>query len=307
MRQQAHAVGTGSERFAVITDSAADLPDAAMEIYDIHVVPLRVQFGDKSYLDGVGMTPAEFFAELGSNPVLPKTSQPAPGDYRRMFDFLTSHFEHVFCITLASELSGTWQAATTAAERSRKPDAITVIDSRSVSLAQGMVALHAAECIAAGASQAETAAAAAQMAAEIHGFGLVRDLSHAVRGGRVRPIVHQLARLTGIHPIIHAFGDGTVKPGGFVFGGKQTLARFIRHIGKYVQQDARYRLGIAHAANESEAIAVRDQLRDTFANIDDCYITELGTALGVHTGPGALAVAVQKLRPSETSVRADNA
>ena len=297
MRQQSQAVSAISKSFAVITDSAADLPDSAMETFDIHVVPIRVQFGNKSYLDKVGMTPQQFFEELQTNPELPRTSQPAPGDYRRMYDFLSSHFKHVFCISLASELSGTWQAAVNAAERARKPDAITVIDSRSVSLGQGLIALHAAECIAAGMTQDEVTASTEAIREQTRAFGLVTDLSDAVRGGRVHPAVHQLARTLRIHPVIHTSGNGKIKPGGFVFGGKKTLQRFIRYVTKQLDSSARYRLGVAHANNETAAIEIRDRLLQLNPNIADSYLTEMGVALGVHTGPGAIAVAVQDYDP----------
>ena len=295
MRQQSHAVGTTDKRYAVITDSAADLPDDAMETYDIHIVPIRVQFGERSYLDKVGMTPQEFYRELQNNPVLPRTSQPAPGDYRRMYDFLGSHFEHVFCISLTSEISGTWQAAVNAAERARNPDAITVIDSHNVSLGQGLVTLHAAECITAGLARDDIAASTEAVRKRTRSYGLVTDLSDAVRGGRVHPAVHLLARALGIHPIIHASGNGEVAPGGFIFGGNKAIPRFIRHVTQRIDPAARYRLGVAHANNEPAATEIRARLLELNPNIGDSYLTEMGVALGVHTGPGAVAVALQAL------------
>jgi len=297
MRQQAHAVSAGNKRYAVITDSAADLPDTTMEKFDIHVVPLRVQFGNVSYLDKVGMTPQQFFEELRTNPKLPRTSQPAPGDYRRMYDFLSSHFEHIFCISLMGDLSGTWQAAMSAAERARKPDSITVIDSRSVSLGQGLIALHAAECIAAGMARDEITKSIEAIREQTRAFGLVTDLSYAVRGGRVRPTTHLLARMLGIHPILHAPGNGTVRPGGFVFGGRGKLKRFVRYVTRQLNPATRYRLAVAHADNETAAIEVHDQLLQLNPNIEDSYITELGAALGAHSGPEAIAIAVQNVSP----------
>jgi len=297
MRQQAHAVSAGNKRYAVITDSAADLPDSAMEEFDIHVVPLRVQFGNVSYLDKVGMTPQQFFEELKTNPELPRTSQPAPGDYRRMYDFLSSHFEHVFCISLMRDLSGTWQAAMNAAERARKPDSITVIDSQSVSLGQGLVALHAAECIAAGMARDEITKSVEAIRERTRGFGLVIDLSYAVRGGRVHPAAHFLARMFGIHPILQVSGNGKVTPSGFVFGGAGSLKRFIRYVTRQLDPGTRYRLAVAHANNEAAAIELHDRLLQLNPNIEDSFITEMGVALGAHVGPGAVGVAVQDYAP----------
>ena len=297
MHQQAHVLSAGNRRYAVITDSAADLPDTAMEEFDIHVVPIRVQFGNASYLDKVGMTHQQFFEELKTNPELPKTSQPAPGDYRRMFDFLSSHFEHVFCISLTAKLSGAWQTAKNAADRAREPDAITLIDSRNASLGQGLITLHAAECITAGMPQAEITQSVEAIREKTRTFALITDLSYAVRGGRVHPAVHQLARLLGIHPILHASGNGKFSPSGFIFGGKGRLKRFIRHLSRQLDPDTQYRIGVAHADNKAAAIEVHDELLRLNTNIVDSYITDLGAALGTHVGPGAVGMAAQEYTP----------
>ncbi len=297
MQQQAHAVSTGNKRYVVISDSGADLPDSAMEDFDIHTVPLRVQFGSAGYLDKVGMSPQQFFEELRTNPVLPQTSQPAPGDYRRMYDFLSSHFEHVFCISLARDLSGTWQAAMSAAARAQRPESITVIDSRSLSLGQGLIALHASECIAAGMEHDKIVASVKAIRKRTRIFGLVTDLSYAVRGGRVRPTAHLLARIMGIRPVLHVPGNGTVKPGGFVFAGPGSLKRFIRYVSRQLNPGIHYRLAVAHANNETAAIELHDRLRQLNRNIDHSFITELGAALGAHIGPGTVGAAVQEYAP----------
>ncbi len=307
MRQQAHAISAKNKRYAVITDTAADLPDTATEDFDIHMVPVRVQFGSASYLDKVGMTPQQFFEELQTNPNFPQTSQPAPGDYRRMYDYLGSHFKHVFCISLGRELSGTWQAATSAAERARKPDAITVIDSRSATLGQGLIALYAAECIAAGMEHDEIIASTKAIRGKTRAFGLVADLSYAVRGGRVHPAVHRLGRMLHIQPILHAPGDGTVGPCGFVFGGNGALKRFIRFVTRRLKPDKRYRMAVGHAINEPAAIELHDRLLQLNPNIEDSYITELGVALGAHVGPGAVGAAVQEVTPLPQPVAHDSA
>ncbi|MFQ5635734.1 MAG: DAK2 domain-containing protein [Gammaproteobacteria bacterium] len=299
MRRQASAVGAGHKRYVIITDSAADLPDNAMEDLDINIVPLRIQFGSASYLDRVGMTPQQFYDEMRTNDESPRTSQPAPGDYRRMYDFLSSHYEHVFCISVSRKVSGTWQAAHSAAERARRPDAITVIDSQSASLGQGLIAMHAAECVAAGMDGDRIAGSIEAIREKTRTFGLITDLSHAVRGGRVHPAMHRLARILHIHPILQAPGDGRVKPGGFIFGGPGTLPRFARYVGKRLVNGSRYRLGIAHANNAAAATEVLDRLLARNPNIVDSYITEMGVALGVHTGPGAIAAAVQEYTPPD--------
>ncbi|HWN06578.1 MAG TPA: DegV family protein, partial [Steroidobacteraceae bacterium] len=108
-RQQEMAHHAARRRVAVVTDSAADLPESVLEALDMHVVPVRVHFGTRSYLDKVGLSSEEFFRLLAASPVHPKTSQPPPGDFRRAFEFLGSHYEAVVYVGLMSRVSGTFQ------------------------------------------------------------------------------------------------------------------------------------------------------------------------------------------------------
>jgi len=116
MRAQARTAAGGSG-VAIITDSSADLPDGVAEALDIHVVPLRLNFGDQDYLDKIGLTPSEFYRKLREEIVLPRTSQPSPGDFRRQFEFLLSHHPALIYLGVARAVSGTIQSAETAAQR----------------------------------------------------------------------------------------------------------------------------------------------------------------------------------------------
>jgi dihydroxyacetone kinase-like predicted kinase len=87
MQRQQHSAHSTGRKVTIVTDSAADIPEDEMDRLGINLVPVRVHFGDRSYLDKVGITPEEFFAELVRNPAHPKTSQPPPGDFRRQFEF----------------------------------------------------------------------------------------------------------------------------------------------------------------------------------------------------------------------------
>ncbi|NNF41054.1 MAG: DegV family EDD domain-containing protein, partial [Woeseiaceae bacterium] len=146
MHRQQHSVHDTSRKFAVITDSAADISDEAMERLDIHMVPCRIQFGQRGYLDKVSITVDEFYKELATNPDHPTTSQPAPGDFRRQFQFLESHFQDVLSINLTSAVSGTFESARSAAARSSGSERIHVVDSKNASLGQGQLVVLAAEC-----------------------------------------------------------------------------------------------------------------------------------------------------------------
>lgn len=293
-RQQDAAHHGARRRVAVVVDSAADLPDAMLEELDIHMVPVRIQFGPHSYLDKVSLTSEQFFHELATNPVHPKTSQPPPGDFRRAFEFLGSHFEGVVYVGLTSRASGTYQAAVAAAGRSRTHGRIVCIDSLNASLGQGLIAMAAARAAAGGAELAEVEDAARQAAARTRTFGCLPTLDYAVRGGRVPPWARSLARLLGVVPLLAVYPDGRVSIGGALFGRRKLTRKFARFIHRRIAPGHRWRLAVGHANAPGEAARLRDLLLEGRDDIAEHFILPIGTALGVHGGPGCLVVAFQE-------------
>jgi DegV family protein with EDD domain len=297
MRRQTTALGAGSPGIAVVTDSAADLPDEAFDSLGIHLVPLRIHFGDQSYLDKLGLSAAEFFARLRDSEELPQTSQPAPGDFRRLYEFLVSHFDHVISISLTRRVSGTWQAAVAAAARVSDAGRITVIDSRNVSLGQGLITMYAAECARAGYSVQDAAEAVRASRSRTTTVGLVPDLSHAVRGGRIGQRTSWLANRLGVTPLIHVNAGGQVKVTGLLSGRGDAVRRLSGYLRRRATSSHVYRLAIGHSDAPELAERLASSLREEIPNVESSYVTEIGAALGVHAGPGTVAAALQEYRP----------
>jgi uncharacterized protein len=307
-RQQDAAHHAKGQRVAIVVDSAADIPDDLMESLGIHLVPIRLHFGSRSYLDKVTMTPAEFYQELRGNPAHPKTSQPPPGDFRRMFEFLASHYESVVSIGLSAKVSGTFDAAISAANRvAPRPDgarSVTVVDSRNVSAGQGLIAIAAAQLAQSGAS-AERVIAAVQLAIpRTRAFALLGSVDSAVKGGRVPSFARTLAGLLRLSVILATQPDGRVTLGGVLWGRHSLAERFAQFVAK---RAARATAGspVADGAEQprldilvghGDALHAGQQLircleaalpRTTGTSI---RLTDMGTALGVHGGPGTLVV-----------------
>ena len=291
-RQQTSSHDAG-RRFAVITDSAADIPDEDMERLDIHMVPCRIQFGDRGYLDKVSITAGEFFRELASNPVHPTTSQPAPGDFRRQYQFLASHFADVLSINLTGMVSGTVEAARSAAERVNAHGQVHVINSRNASLGEGLLVVAAAEYAKAGLSVEDAIAAVNRLIPDTRTYGLLKDLRFAVRGGRVPRWVKTIADLLRATAIIRTVPDGRVASGTFLFGRKNRIKRFARYVAKRTPAADSLDVAIGHAVCHEDALELERELRGHFGNIHRTTITDIGAALGVHGGPGTLIVATQ--------------
>ncbi len=295
MHRQQHSTHDTRRRFAVITDSAADIPDEDMERLDIHLVPCRIQFGSHGYLDKVSITIDEFYAELESNPDHPTTSQPAPGDFRRQFQFLASHFEDVLSINLTGAVSGTYEGARLAASRSSAPGRIHVIDSKNASLGQGQLAVLAAECADRGIDIETTIALVREQIPQTRTFALIQDLRYAVRGGRIPAWLKTVADLLRLKAILRTTADGNVTVGGFQVGTHNRTVRFAKFIARRMPNNQPIEVGVAHAICEKDAQELAEQIRSRLPAVKKLTLSELGTALGVHGGPGTLLVTFSPL------------
>jgi DegV family protein with EDD domain len=293
LHRQAHSSHDRASSFAVITDSAADIADEDMERLDIHMVPCRVQFGDRGYLDKVSISSAEFFEMLKTNPHHPTTSQPSPGDFRRQFQFLGSHFDNVLSINLTGIASGTFEAARSAAERTNARGKVHVIDSRNATLGQGLIAVYAAELAHSGVPISDAIERVRKIIPKTGSFGVIKDMKYAVRGGRLPSWVQTVAKILRITPFIRTTPEGSIASSGFAFGTNNRTKKFAKHMIGQVESMGSVRLAIGHAACPDDARELEDLLRDGLPQVVRLTVTELGSGLGAHAGPGALVVAVQ--------------
>jgi DegV family protein with EDD domain len=299
--QQSAAHHRRAQRVAVVVDSGADIPEDLTERYGIHVVPVRIHFATHSYLDKVSMTPSEFYRELVTNPTHPKTSQPPPGDFRRMFEFLASHYDAVVSVNLTSRHSGTWDAATKAAQRvATEGKPVSAVDSRNASVGQGLIAIAAAEVAAQGADAPAVVAATQAAMDQTQTFALLGSIDFAVRGGRVPAIVGNIARLLGLNVILRTWPDGRISAGGGLFGSVKLRTRFARFVARRYRIDAgreRVRILVGHGDRLEEGRLLAEELVGRFPKdaVDFCLLTDMGPAIGVHGGPGTLIVALQRI------------
>ena len=293
MRRQQHTAHITNSTFSVITDSGADIPDQDMDNLDIHIVPIRIQFSNRSYLDKVSITPNEFFSKLKNSDITPTTSQPSMGDFRRQYQFLASHFPDVISISLSEKISGTFQAAKLAIEKNKTSGKIHLINSRSVSIGQGLIVTFAAECAQAGLDIATTLTAVKKIIKETTAYALIDDIQYAVRGGRIPSSVKFLTDTLFLTPILKTLPNGNIKAKTALFGKKNVLRKYASYIEKNSPKNKKLRIAIGHALCQSKADKLQNLLFQKMDNILSCRITDLGSAIGVHGGPGALVVGVQ--------------
>lgn len=288
-------------KVAVVTDSGADLPPAEVERLGVHVVPVRVSFGDRDFLDGVSLRTAEFYQMLETEAEHPKTSQPPPKDFKRVFELLTVHGYQVLHVGLSSLLSGTTQAARTAAGQFKK-DQVQVFDTLNASCGEGLLALAAAEAASEGRAMPELLALLEKLAPLTRTLCIPDELDSAVRGGRIPAWVQRVAQWLHITPLLVASG-GKLKVGGMRFGRGAEPASLARRALKEMPEGETIRVLISHADNLQGAREVRRLVLAGRAEIHSCHLAEAGPALGAHMGRRGLVIAFMPDPPGVSGVR----
>ena len=295
MKKQNKIIKNQNKSFAVITDSAADITDKDIEELDINIIPIRIQLGQKSYLDKVTITPDEFFKELLVNTAQPTTSQPSVGEFRRHFQYLASHYNDVLSISVTGSISGTLQASESAAKKIKADGNIFTYNSLNASLGQGQIAVYAAKCAKNGKDIHSTLEELNTIRKNTITFGLIPNLKYAVQGGRVPKTVKLIADIFRLTPILVSTDDGFIVTKKFLFGKNHILKRFAKYIAKNTSCNKKINISIGHAIAYEDAKTLKKFLETEIEQINEFKITELGTAIGVHGGPGAIMVGVQTI------------
>ena len=278
------------QRVAVVTDSASDLPAVLAERHGIHTVPVRVSLDGRDYLDSLGLTAGEFYRRMATSRQLPKTSQPPSGDYRRIFEHVLAHQQDAVYVGLSRPLSGTLQSAETAARGLAHPP--RVFDSGHASAGQALLAWRAGELASQGADAAAIEAELVRLRPLTMTWAMARDLSHAVRGGRIPRWAEPAVRWSGLIPIAAIKPDGTLKLAGALFARSGVPEAFARYIGKRVAHGHGWRLIVGHCDALEDGERLFGALRERMPIIES-HLVEVGPAIGAHAGPGTLVVGLQ--------------
>ncbi len=280
-----------SAAVAVITDSSADLPEGIAAALNIHVVPLRLNFGEQDYLDKVGLSPRQFYRKLRELDVLPRTSQPPPGDFRRQFEFLLSHHPALIYVGVARAMSGTIQSAESAAQRGAT-ERTFIVDSANAAGGQALLAIAAAEAARRGDQASAILEQLQSLRSRTLTWAMTADLGMAVRGGRLPAWSKAVVEALGLTPIAR------IKPGGKLgvvaglFGQQRLPERFARHVARRVDRRLRWRLIVGHCDAAAAGETLLGSMRQLL-NCQDAWLVETGPAIGAHAGPGTLVISLQ--------------
>lgn len=275
-----------AENTAVVLDSTADFPDAQERFPNFRTVPLYVRFGDESFKDYVEMTADRFYERLQTDPELPTTSQPTPGDFLATFEELAGRYERILSIQISSTLSGTFASAQSAAEL-LGGDAVRVIDSRTASAAIAMLGLGVQRRLERGTTDDEIDEFVAHYQREHHLLFTVNTLEYLARGGRIGRAAAFAGNLLNVKPIL-TIRDGEVIPIKRVRGNAKAFAEFRQMFEATSTDSPQLKVGIAHAAAPDRLAALRELVEHVRPNAVIEMATALGPVVGTHAGPGTV-------------------
>jgi len=272
-------------RVKVVTDSTADLPHPLATELGITVVPVYLRFADDVYRDRVDISEDEFYQRLLGGSTHPNTTQPTPQDFADVYQKLSQEADGIISIHVSSKLSGTVNSALQGKELAKGGCPIEVVDSKLFSMGLGLLAIAATTIVRSGQSLPLIVADIEYIISSIHLLILLDTLEYLALGGRIGKAKALLGSVLNVKPLL-TVKEGELIPAGRVrsrIKGIDKLFDFVKNAGEI--QD----LAIVHANTPDEAQTLAERIGAVFPK-ERIRLARVGPALGVHGGPGAIAV-----------------
>ncbi len=274
-------------KVAIVTDSTANLPVDIIKEHNIYVIPQILNWEGKSLLDQIDISTEAFYERLPQSKDLPKTSQPAPGQFTEHFQKVAEGAESIVAIFVSEYLSGTLQSAHLGAQ-AMGDYPIEIVDSRSVSLGLGLLAVAAARHAAAGHDYKEVAAHVRDLAPRLRVMFVVDTLEYLHKGGRIGGAKRLVGSVLSIKPVLH-LEDGKIEP----LASIRTKNKAIEHMLDLVLDEMRGKkhvhAGVIHARAADDALYIAGRVRSEAAP-EELIVNELTPVIGANVGPGVVGM-----------------
>ena len=277
-----------NKKVNIIVDSTADITEDVKE--RMTVVPLTLHFGDEEYIEGVTIQKKEFYQKLIESDVLPKTSQASPADFEDVFEKIVAAGESAVVITLSSKLSGTWQSAMIAAREYE--DSVYVVDSRNVAIGTAILAKLALRLVDEGMGAREIAERLEKEREKICLIAMLDTLEYLKKGGRISAAAAFAGGVLSIKPVV-CIRDGEIVILGKARGSKQGNNLLVSEIRKTGGIDFTKPILLGYTGLDDTLLQkyIEDSKALWEEGISSLETTMIGSVIGTHAGPGAVAVA----------------
>lgn len=276
----------------VVTDSTAYIPKEIRDKLNIRMVPLSVVIGNETYREEIDINTIEFYDKIRNERALPKTSQPALGDFVKTFEELSKEYDAVISIHLSSGISGTLAGAKQAGEMVEEIEVYT-FDSEISCMVQGFYVLRAAEMAQAGVHPDEILKELNVMKETTRAYFMVDNLDHLHRGGRLNGFERVIGSVLQVKPILH-FENKVIVPYEKVRTRKKAMKRIADMLQEDANKFAKLQATIIHANNEQEAITWKNELEALLPNVQ-FTISYFGPVIGTHLGEGSMGLGWVKI------------
>lgn len=274
----------------IIADSACDLTAEQATKLNIQLLSLKTIFGNDEFLDGVTISHKEFYEKLVESDIMPTTSQIPPHEFENVFKEVKASGDTAVVITLSSKLSGTYQSACIA--REGYEDCVWIVDSENVCIGEQILAIYACQMRNDGANAAAIADLLEQRKKEIRVVALLDTLEYLKRGGRISGAAAIAGNLLSIKPVV-AVIDGEVAVLGKARGSKNGNNMLREEINKSGGIDFHMPFCLGYTGLDDALLQkyIADNA-DVWENaVAKLPISTIGSTIGTHVGPGAIAVA----------------
>ena len=274
---------------AIVCDSTCDLGLDWFAANNVTMVPLKVLFGETTYLDWVDLSPEEFYEKLTTSGLLPKTSQPSPADFAKAYSALAdAGYDEIVSIHLSAALSGTFESATMAAAESAIP--VRVVDTRQITSATGLAVTAATDARDGGGDGAKIEAAAIHAAREGRLLFTLGSLEYLVKGGRAGKASGIAGALLNIKPVLQVNADGIIEPFTKVKGLRKAMIATAEQVAKD-SSTGTVTVAFCHTCSVELVDQLRQELETAGADYETEGIYRIGAVMGTYAGPGSVGCA----------------
>lgn len=280
------------EKIVLIVDSASDIKQDFAKLNNITIVPFKVICSDKEYIDGVDINSDTLYELLKRE--VPSTSLPSVDSYASALKTaIKNGYTHAIIITISSGLSGSFNSARLAAES--VPEINTfVLDSMTLTMSQGAIALEALNMINSGRPFNEIIKILPTFIDKVDVFFTMETLEYLIKGGRIGKVSGTIASVLNLKPIITVGTDGIYHTVSKIRGINQSISKLASILKPYTDEGP-CKVWIMDGNAPDKAQMLYEAIKD-YDNLVECNLGGcISPVLGVHTGPGLIGLIVEKL------------
>ena len=273
---------------AILTDSCSDVPRDLLERFHIYQLALSINYKDKSYRDGIDITPEYVYENLKNE--IPHTSLPSLGEIQDTIKKIVADgFNQIIIPVISSGLSGTYKAVQMVCEEFKNIKT-AVIDTKNIAIGSGFFSIYAAQLVEKKESFEEIVDKLERKKAQSQIYYSLQTLHYLIKGGRLGRVEGILGSVLQIKPIISCGEDGVYYTVEKVRGRKQSIQKLIDILQDKIKGTKNYYLAICHGYAQEEANQIKEKMQSYIANAALYMEGQISPALGVHTGPGLVGI-----------------